>query len=94
MRPEDKKLRSQKILELSEDITHRFYERYVGTTRSVLLEHSKDKRMMHGFTDNYIRVEIMLSDADISNGVKDNTIVSVRLGEWNADKTALKGEIV
>lgn len=94
VRPEDKKLRSQKILELSEDITHRFYERYVGTTRSVLLEHSKDKRMMHGFTDNYIRVEIMLSDADISNGVKDNTIVSVRLGEWNADKTALKGEIV
>lgn len=94
VRPEDKKLRSQKILELSEDITHGFYERYIGTTRSVLLEHSKDKRMMHGFTDNYIRVEIMLSDADISNGVKDNTIVSVRLGEWNADKTALKGEIV
>ena len=92
VRPEEKKERSQKILDLSESITHAFYERYIGKVRPVLLEHSKSKRTMHGFTDNYIRVEIDLPEGVQSNMV-DNTIVNVRLGEFNADGTALKGEI-
>jgi threonylcarbamoyladenosine tRNA methylthiotransferase MtaB len=95
VRPQDKKDRCQKILDLSEDITHRFYERYMGATRKVLLEHSKNKYVMHGFTDNYIRVEINLPrDNESLSQIKDNTIVDVRLGDWNADKTALMGEIV
>ena len=93
VRPEEKKERSQKILDLSESITHAFYERYIGKVRPVLLEHSKSKRTMHGFTDNYIRVEIDLPEGVQSNMV-DNTIVNVRLGEWNEDGTALKGEII
>lgn len=92
VRPEEKKERSQKILDLSESITHAFYERYIGKVRPVLLEHSKSKRTMHGFTDNYIRVEIDLPEGVQSN-MLDNTIVNVRLGEFNADGTALKGEI-
>ena len=92
VRPEEKKVRSQKILDLSESITYAFYERYIGKVRPVLLEHSKSKRTMHGFTDNYIRVEIELPEGVQSNMV-DNTIVNVRLGEFNADKTALKGDI-
>mgnify|MGYP003307248220 FL=1 len=92
VRPEEKKERSQKILDLSESITHAFYERYIGKVRPVLLEHSKSKRTMHGFTDNYIRVEINLPEG-ISSDMVDNTIVNVRLGEFNADGTALKGEI-
>ena len=93
VRPEDKKERSQKILDLSESITHAFYERYIGKVRPVLLEHSKSKRTMHGFTDNYIRVEINLPEGTSSDMV-DNTIVNVRLGEWNQDGTALMGEIL
>ena len=93
VRPEEKKERSQKILDLSESITHAFYERYIGKVRPVLLEHSKSKRTMHGFTDNYIRVEINLPEGASSDMV-DNTIVNVRLGEWNEDGTALKGEII
>lgn len=93
VRPEEKKERSQKILDLSESITHAFYERYIGKVRPVLLEHSKSKRTMHGFTDNYIRVEINLPEG-ISSDMVDNTIVNVRLGEWNEDGTALKGEII
>ena len=93
VRPEEKKERSQKILDLSESITHAFYERYIGKVRPVLLEHSKSKRTMHGFTDNYIRVEIDLPEGVQSN-MLDNTIVNVRLGEFNADGTALKGEIL
>ena len=92
VRPEEKKERSQKILDLSESITYAFYERYIGKVRPVLLEHSKSKRTMYGFTDNYIRVEIELPEGVQSNMV-DNTIVNVRLGEFNADKTALKGDI-
>lgn len=93
VRPEEKKERSQKILDLSERITHDFYNRYIGKVRPVLLEHSKSKRTMHGFTDNYIRVEITLPDGTSSDMV-DNTIVDVRLGEWNEDGTALKGTMV
>lgn len=93
VRPEEKKERSQKILDLSERITHDFYNRYIGKVRPVLLEHSKSKRTMHGFTDNYIRVEITLPDGTSSDMV-DNTIVDVRLGEWNEDSTALKGTMV
>ena len=92
VRPEEKKERSQKILDLSESITHAFYERYIGKVRPVLLEHSKSKRTMHGFTDNYIRVEIDLPEG-VHSSMLDNTIVNVRLGEFNADGTALKGEI-
>ena len=93
VRPEEKKERSQKILDLSESITHAFYERYIGKVRPVLLEHSKSKRTMHGFTDNYIRVEIDLPEG-VQSSMLDNTIVNVRLGEFNADGTALKGEIL
>ena len=93
VRPEEKKERSQKILDLSESITHAFYERYIGKVRPVLLEHSKSKRTMHGFTDNYIRVEIDLPEG-VQSTMLDNTIVNVRLGEFNADGTALKGEII
>ena len=92
VRPEEKQERSQKILDLSESITHAFYERYIGKVRPVLLEHSKSKRTMHGFTDNYIRVEIDLPEG-VQSSMLDNTIVNVRLGEFNADGTALKGEI-
>ncbi len=92
VRPEEKKERSQKILDLSESITHAFYERYIGKVRPVLLEHSKSKRTMHGFTDNYIRVEIDLPEG-VQSSMLDNTIVNVRLGDFNADGTALKGEI-
>ena len=48
---------------------------------------------MYGFTDNYIRVEITLPDGTSSDMV-DNTIVDVRLGEWNEDGTALNGTMV
>ncbi len=88
VRPEEKHLRSQKILALSDEKLHKFYERYTGTVRPVLLEHSKVRGIMHGFTDNYIRVEMHTDEA------LDNCIVNARLGTWNADGDALIAEIV
>ena len=45
---------------------------------------------MHGFTPNYIRVE--LSPAD-SRPEYDNTLMRVRLEGFNHDKTALKAKV-
>ena len=86
----EKKERTQMILELSEKKHRDFCNIYINKERRVLLEHSREAGVMHGFTDNYIRVEVGLPK-DISSATLDNTIVPVRLGEWNDDGTALTG---
>ena len=85
--PEEKHERSQQVLALSQQKWHGFYERFRGTSRPVLLEHSRHDGVMHGFTDNYIRVSIP------SQGM-DNQIVQVQLGDWDADGNALKGTVL
>lgn len=86
--PEDKHARSQRLLSLSEEKTHTFYARHIGREATVLMEKSKAGAPMHGFTDNYIRVELEHDDA------LDNRLVRVRLGEFNEDGTSLKGTIL
>ena len=83
--PEEKHCRSQRLLELSEQKTHAFYARHIGRTMPVLLERSKPGVPMHGFTPNYIRVEVPHDDA------LDNQVVNLRLGDFNEDGTALLG---
>lgn len=88
--PEQKHERSQQILAISESKLTAFYDRFKGQVRPVLLEHSRKAHLMNGFTDNYIKVEVQVEFPKEMDG----KIVSVRLGEWNKDKTALKGELV
>lgn len=83
----DKKLRSKRLLDMSEDKTHAFYERYIGTEAEVLFEKASKGKAMHGFTKNYIRVELPPSP---ENDRLDNQLVRVKLGDFNHDKTALK----
>lgn len=83
----DKKLRSKQLLELSDEKTLAFYERHIGLEAEVLFEKATRGRSMHGFTRNYIRVELSARDADPA---LDNQLVKVRLGELTADKQALK----
>ena len=83
--PDEKHRRSQRLLELSDVKTKAFYERHIGQTLPVLLEKSKAGTPMHGFTPNYIRVEVPHDDA------LDNCVVTLRLGGWNEDGTALLG---
>ena len=52
----------------------------------VLFEKASRGRAMHGFTDNYVRVEL---PASLASDDYDNKIVSVRLGKFNHDKSAL-----
>ncbi len=83
----EKKERSKRLLELSDEKTHAFYERFIGTEAEVLFEKATRGKAMHGFTKNYIRVELSPSDVDPS---LDNQLVRVRLGDFNYNKTALK----
>ena len=89
--PTQKHERSQQVLKLSDEKLHTHYNIYKGQTRPVLLEHSKNAGLMHGFTDNYIRVEV--KSEELKGKGLDNTIVQVRLGEWNEKGDALIGEI-
>ena len=83
----DKRERSRRLLDLSAQKTHAFYERYIGTEAEVLFEKATRGRAMHGFTKNYIRVE--LSPAEMKPEF-DNELIKGTLGDFNHDKTALK----
>ncbi len=83
----DKKLRVKRLLELSDQKTIGFYERYIGQEAEVLFEKATRGRAMHGFTKNYIRVELSAKDA---NPDFDNQLIKVRLGELTHDKESLK----
>lgn len=85
---EEKHKRSQRLLALSDEKTEAFYARHIGKTMPVLMEKSKVGTPMHGFTENYIRVEIDNNDS------LDNQIVTIQLGDFNADRTALRGVVL
>lgn len=87
----DKKQRSKRLLELSDRKTEEFYTRYIGTEREVLFEKSAHGKAMHGFTDNYIRVELPAREASEE---LDNQIRRVRLKGFNVKKDALVCEII
>ena len=86
----EKKRRSKLLLDLSEEKRLAFYESHIGTLADVLFEKSNRGRAMHGFTRNYIRVEL---PASIARECYDNQIIKVRLKGFNHDKSALKAEI-
>lgn len=85
---EEKHKRSQRLLALSDEKLQAFYARHIGQTMPVLMEKTKSDDIMHGFTANYIRVEVELDHA------LDNQVVNVVLGDFNEDKTALTGKVV
>ena len=86
--PEEKHRRSQRLLELSDVKWEAFYRRYIGTEAEVLLEKSRTEGVMHGFTANYIRVELPVEEN------LDNQIVRVRLGDFNVDRSALRATLL
>lgn len=85
--PAQKHERSKQLLDLSDQRTHDFYQKYIGKTATVLFEHTRKGKCMHGFTENYIKTEI-----DYSKTLC-NEIRTVQLTGWNADKTALTAEL-
>ena len=86
--PEQKHERSQRLLELSDLKTRAFYEAHMGKEAQVLVERPRRGMPAHGFTPNYVRVEI-----DAAR-VHENEIANVRLGEFNEAGDALIGTLI
>ncbi len=86
-----KKERCKRLLDLSDRKTEAFYARHVGTTAEVLFEKATRGKAMHGFTANYVCVEL---PAAMRNDAFDNQLIKVRLGGFNHDKSALKVESI
>lgn len=87
----DKRQRSHRLLELSDEKTHTFYEKHIGQTAEVLFEKAVRGKAMHGFTRNYVRVELPPAEADEAY---DNQLLQVRLGDFNRGGDALRAVII
>ena len=87
----DKKARTHRLLKLSDEKTQAFYAAHIGQEAEVLFEKSTVGKAMHGFTRNYIRVEL---PPQLARAEYDNRLMHVRLGGFNFDKSALKAELI
>lgn len=83
----DRQARVARMMALSDAKQREFIGRYLGTARPVLLEQPHDHAPMHGFTDNYIRVNVARRDALV------NQVASVKLLSIN-DDLSVDGEII
>jgi threonylcarbamoyladenosine tRNA methylthiotransferase MtaB len=86
----DKKLRSRRLLELSDQKTRDFYAAHIGQQAEVLFEKATRGRAMHGFTRNYVRVELSAAD---SRPEYDNQLLKVQLLDFNHDHSALRAQL-
>ncbi len=73
----ERRRRNKMLTILSEKKKRHFYEQHVGQQRPVLFEVHKDKSLMTGFTDNYVKVELPISEGLL------NTIQEVELRSVN-----------
>lgn len=87
----EKKRRAHELIKLSDEKTEAFYAQHIGQEAEVLFEKATRGRTMHGFTSNYIRVELPAAQA---REEYDNQIIRVRLDGFNHDKSALRSTIL
>ncbi len=69
----EKHRRAEQMLAVSAAKHRDFAERYIGTVRPVLVEHSHTGQSLGGFTDNYLRIR-----ADIDPSF-DNRVINMKL---------------
>jgi threonylcarbamoyladenosine tRNA methylthiotransferase MtaB len=81
--PKVKHARSKQLLDISDEKWQAFYTKHIGCSCNILFEHARKGNKMHGFTENYIRVEAPYNPAII------NTVYQAILSGWNEDHTAL-----
>ena len=75
-----KQERVAQMMALSDRLQRTFTERYLGTVRPVLMEQPQaGSTVMHGFTDNYIRVNVAPCAPLV------NSVVPVKLLTINPD---------
>ena len=81
----ERKRRNKMLGILSEKKLRAHYARHVGETRPVLLEKSKEKGVLHGFTDNYVKVRFAAEEAWV------NHLVPLKLGGIGEDGLVIGG---
>lgn len=86
----ERKRRAHELIELSGKKLHDFYAAHIGHDAEVLFERAAQGKPMHGFTRNYIRVEL---PASIASERYDNEIMNVSLGGFNEEGNALIANI-
>ncbi len=83
-----RKERSKILHALSDKKTRAFYKQYIGQSANVLFEGAEINGMAHGYTSNYIKVEVPF-DAKLSN-----TIAKVKLKHLSLDTFNMTGELI
>ncbi len=73
----EKKYRSEQLHQLSDAMTSAFYQAQIGKTAQVLWESTKKVAMMHGFTENYVKVFAPYNKSLV------NTVQTVTLGGFS-----------
>ena len=71
---EIKKDRSKRLIEVSDELEKKYYEKYLNTTLEVLVLHGKEYSI--GITDNYLKVKV-------DEKLEENTIVKVLIIDFN-----------
>jgi len=84
---EERHRRTQVLRMLSEKMKRGFYDQFVGSARPVLWEQAEDEGLMHGFTDNYIKVT-MPYDGQLVNRTSQTKLTG------RFDDESLRGETV
>ncbi|HKM94127.1 MAG TPA: tRNA (N(6)-L-threonylcarbamoyladenosine(37)-C(2))-methylthiotransferase MtaB [Prolixibacteraceae bacterium] len=74
----ERKVRVQRYIDLSERKHHLFYESQLGKIRPVLFEHHEKENRIFGWTDNYVRVETVYNNKLI------NKVINFKLESINS----------
>ena len=86
----EKEERVSRMLRLSDDKLRAFTSRFIGTCRPVLFEQAANHGgVLHGFTDNYLRVEVQGCGDELVNRV-----VRTRLDAPTDDVETVKGTVM
>ena len=83
----ERQRRSHLLLKLSEQKRLEFYKQHLGLEAPVLFESTNYEGMMHGFTNNYIKVEVPFNPKLV------NTIQTVVMKSFTLDKQAIHAEV-
>ncbi len=74
---EERRRRNEMLRILSEKKKRAFYSQFLGRRREVLFEAHKDKTLMTGFTDNYLKVEAPI-DPDLINKITTVQLMNIK----------------
>ncbi|MDD6622644.1 MAG: tRNA (N(6)-L-threonylcarbamoyladenosine(37)-C(2))-methylthiotransferase MtaB [Bacteroidales bacterium] len=85
--PQERHERTRRMMALSDRKLSAFIDSRLGETRPVLFEHTLHGTTMHGFTDNYLRVEVE-ADPQLFN-----TVVPVQLVKAKGSDDTIIGKL-